>query len=295
MQKEVPVYDICKLSQPGTAQDGLIAERLGDYLQRHPASLHLPHGHSFYHMVLFTQGGGTHSIDFRSFKVKPFEIYFMAPGQVHSWHFTGKVDGYIINFSSDFFAGFLLQPDYLERFSFFNGTSADSVYGLKAPQRDKVTALLAEIVQLTENKETGNTDMIRTLLLQVFFVTETGVKKTAANNIPAHTLTVLKNFRRLINQHYKTMRLPKEYAELLYITPNHLNALCRELVDKTAGDMIRDRVLLEAKRLLTNAGMNIAEIAYSLNFKDNSYFARFFKKYEGVTPEDFRKQFTAHQ
>jgi AraC-like DNA-binding protein len=111
------------------------------------------------------------------------------------------------------------------------------------------------------------------------------------DNLPNHTSTLLKSFQQLINQYYRTMRLPKEYAELLYITPNHLNALCRELLGKTAGDVIRERVLLEAKRLLTNAGMNILEIAYELNFKDNSYFTRFFKNYEGITPEEFRKKF----
>jgi AraC-like DNA-binding protein len=104
-------------------------------------------------------------------------------------------------------------------------------------------------------------------------------------------MVLFRNFQKLINQQYRTLRLPKEYAELLYITPNHLNALCREMVGKTAGDLIRDRVLLEAKRLLTNADMSITEIAYDLNFEDNSYFNRFFKKQVGKTPDNFRKTF----
>jgi AraC-like DNA-binding protein len=101
---------------------------------------------------------------------------------------------------------------------------------------------------------------------------------------------VLVQLRRLIDQHYKTLRLPGEYARLLHITPNHLNALCQELVGRPAGAVIRDRVLLEAKRLLTNADMTAQEIAYELNFQDNSYFSRFFKKYTGETPEGFRRE-----
>jgi len=77
----------------------------------------------------------------------------------------------------------------------------------------------------------------------------------------------------------------------LYITPNHLNALCQDMLGKTAGDLIRDRILLESKRLLTNADMTITEIAYNLNFKDNSYFNRFFKKEVGSTPDEFRTSF----
>ena len=83
--------------------------------------------------------------------------------------------------------------------------------------------------------------------------------------------------------------MPKQYAELLYITPNHLNALCNDFLGVSAGTLIRDRVILEAKRLLINLDLMVAEIADRLNFSDQSYFIKFFKKYEGITPEKFRK------
>jgi AraC-like DNA-binding protein len=56
----------------------------------------------------------------------------------------------------------------------------------------------------------------------------------------------------------------------------------------SAGDLIRERVLLEAKRLLANSDLMISQIAETLNFEDNAYFTRFFKKYLGTTPEGFR-------
>ena len=91
-------------------------------------------------------------------------------------------------------------------------------------------------------------------------------------------------------QHYIDVKLPKDYAELLYITPNHLNAVCKDVLGLSAGEVIRNRTLLEAKRLLTNPRLNISEIAFNLNFSDNSYFTKFFKKIEGITPEEFRKR-----
>src|SRR3982751_2927759 len=69
----------------------------------------------------------------------------------------------------------------------------------------------------------------------------------------------------------------------------HLNSLCRDLLGISAGEVIRERIVLEAKRLLVNGGLSITEIAYRLNFQDNSYFTKFFKKYAGATPEDFRR------
>ena len=69
-----------------------------------------------------------------------------------------------------------------------------------------------------------------------------------------------------------------------------LNGFCKKSVGKTSSQLILDRVLLEAKRLLTHADLNISQIAYELEFDDASYFSRLFKKKVGVTPEQFRKQ-----
>lgn len=102
--------------------------------------------------------------------------------------------------------------------------------------------------------------------------------------------TLLKNFTALIEKRYTDMRLPKDYADLLYITPNHLNALSKTYFGIPAGEVIRNRVLLEAKRLLVLHNYSITEIAYALNFNDNSYFTKFFKKMEGITPEEFRNK-----
>jgi AraC family transcriptional activator of pobA len=292
MSKEkIPVYDICSLSKDKQLkQNDLLVERFGAYLNRHEHSLHHSHRHSFFHLVLFTKGSGTHTIDFNQFKVQPYEIYFMIPGQVHSWHFQGEVDGYIINFSDSLFRSFLLNPNYLERFPFFSGISEESVCLLPIEVHGKVTQLLEEIVAQTSNSSDGGIDMIRLLLMQLFLVVENSCNVKNKKSAIQQKQVLLRNFRRLIDQHYLSIKLPKEYADLLYVTPNHLNALCQDLLGKTAGELIRDRILLEAKRLLTNANMTVTEIAYNLNFQDNSYFNRFFKKYVGVTPDEFRKQ-----
>jgi AraC-like DNA-binding protein len=100
----------------------------------------------------------------------------------------------------------------------------------------------------------------------------------------------LKTFQKLIEKHFTELKLPMEYANLLYITPNHLNALCKEHLGIQAGEVIRNRIILEAKRQLINQQISITEISYSLNFKDNSYFSKFFKKQVGMTPEEFRKR-----
>lgn len=293
MSKEkIPVFDICSLTKNRYEQSDIMAERFDAYLKRHSQNLHHSHRHSFYHLVLFTKGAGTHTIDFNRFKVKPFEIYFMVPGQVHSWHFEGEINGYIVNFSDTLFKSFLLNPNYLERFHFFSGISEDSVCYLPAASQDKIMQLFEDILSQNGYEINGETDMMRLLLMQLFILVDNSCRTNSKTNAPQQKQVLLKNFRRLIDQHYLSLKLPKQYADLLYVTPNHLNALCQDLLGKTAGELIRDRVLLEAKRLLTNADMTITEIAFSLNFQDNSYFNRFFKKNVGATPDEFRKQLT---
>jgi AraC-like DNA-binding protein len=155
----------------------------------------------------------------------------------------------------------------------------------------QITGLFEAMLQEIAVGKEQNIDMLRLKLLELFITVSRCCVDPKGKNVPPQKLMVLRNFQSLIDKHFLTLKLPKQYADLLYITPNHLNALCHDLLGKTAGDLIRERVLLEAKRLLTNADMTVSEIAYDLNFQDNSYFNRFFKKNVGVTPDEFRKAF----
>jgi AraC family transcriptional activator of pobA len=291
MKKAFPVYDICALSDH--QHEDLLVSRFAPYLQKHQ-NLSLPHKHTFYHVVMFTEGGGTHAIDFKSFDVLPNQVYFMAPGQVHRWNFEGPVDGYIINFSASFFQSFLLRPDYLESFPFFTGNIDDEVVNIDEGAAPAILNIFEQL--MNESAITGklNLDMMRALLLQLFIL----VARQSPNNkqitAPNYNYTLLQSFRKLVDQNFTNIKLPKDYAALLYITPNHLNALCNDMLGLSAGELIRNRVILEAKRLLVNLELNINEIAGKLNFTDNSYFTKFFKKYTTLTPDEFRRNTLSH-
>ncbi len=292
VKNTIPVYDICSLNGEGQGFD-LIAEPFAAYLKVHP-NLHTPHRHSFYHLVLFTKGKGYHTIDFEQFNVRKGLIYFMIPGQVHSWSFEGEIDGYVINFSEELFRSFLSNTSYLEQFPFFRGIASESVCQLNGSTYADACKLFETIIKEAGSKEVNATDIIRTCLVQLFISVQRTTHTTTAIQVPQQNQLILSNFRRLTDTYFAEKRLPKEYAAMLYITPNHLNALCKDLVGKPAGELIRDRVLLEAKRLLINVDKSIADIGYQLNFSDNSHFTKFFKKYTNVTPEEFRKNFTGN-
>jgi len=286
----IPVYDICALQKEAQRRKDdhdILVESFEPYLKRHP-NLAVPHRHSFYHIVLFTAGSGRHTIDFEQFTVRPGQIYFMIPGQVHSWQFRGRMEGYIINFSGAFLDAFLRQESYAEQFPFLEGVAAQSVIQLSKAGASEATLLMQRMLREEQEQQAFFRDQIRSCLISLFILAQRSQGTSAPGPSKGRHLT-LQQFRKLVEQHYTTMRLPKDYAAQLYITPNHLNALCRELLGKPAGEVIRDRVLLEAKRLLVNAELSISEIAWQLRFADNSYFTKFFRKLTGITPEAFRK------
>lgn len=283
----IPVYDICSLASVRQLQEEIIAEGFARYLSRHSPDLHFAHRHSFFHLVYFTKGGGTHTIDFETFAVTSGQIYFMVPGQVHTWNFEGEVDGYIINFSEQVMHSFLREGRSLSQFPFFSGMAGDGVVQLTAA-RARVEAILKAIISETGSAELYSKELVAIDLMALFIYVARDVMPGKTRPDIRQNQLILQQFKKLVEQHFNHMRLPKDYAAMLYITPNHLNALCHDVLGKPAGEMIRDRVLLEAKRLLVSSGLGVAEIAYQLDFKDNSYFTKFFKKYASVTPEEFR-------
>lgn len=286
MHGSFPRLDIGPLSE--YREDHMMIARFSEYRHEHQ-SLVFPHRHSFYHLVLFTEGKGRHTIDFHHFAAEPYQIYFMIPGQVHSWDFEGEMEGYVVNFSESFFKSFLLQPEYLDSFSFFDQDSSKNVLTVSPDIRERICGLFEELLAQNRQLTMWREDLVRVLLLQIFLLIEQSDSVDRKKSADKGKNATVRNFIRLIDKHYDRIRLPGQYAEMLNVTPNHLNALCKEHLGLQAGELIRNRIVLEAKRLLINLDLTVAEIAYRLNFNDNSYFTKFFRKETGMTPEDFRK------
>jgi AraC family transcriptional regulator, transcriptional activator of pobA len=289
MSKEVlPVLNICSLQDKSSRAESFMADELEHYLSIHN-HLHIPHKHSFYHLIYFTKGAGSNSIDFVNFPVTPGQIYFMVPGQVHSCWFEGEPEGFVVNFIESYIQALVTNPRYLQQFTFFSGIANEQAIAIPEEGRQQIIEIFETIVSEGKSDQEQKDDMIRTALIQLFIQVSryTGKNEKNTNN---YNSTLLRNFQKLIDQHYKEKKLTKDYAAMLYVTPNHLNALSKDVTGRPAGELIRDRILLEAKILLVNAEMNVSQIATELDFSDNSYFSKFFKKYTGLTPEAFRKQ-----
>lgn len=287
METKIPVFDNCSIS--GSGQNNFLAMDLEQYIHQH-ADMVFPHRHSFYHLVLFTGGKGNFTIDFTNFTIEPFLVYLMSPGQVHTWDFDNIPQGFVINFANDYFQSLLLNPDYIGQFGFFNGNAADNVLEVMPHKQDRVVKLLSELVAESSNYLHTNEDLSKLMLLQFFHLLD----KQSGNpsNVESFNAgqALLDRFKNLVEQHFKTEKFPSFYADQLSISSNHLNNICKMHLGRQAGEFVRERIVLEAKRLLVNPAISISSLSSELNFSDNSYFTKFFKKQVGMTPENFRKE-----
>ena len=289
-KQQFPTFDICNLNTPKNINELLSVDRFRGYVESNP-HLQQVHNHNYYHLVYFTEGSGEHLIDFEKFPVKTGMMYFMKPGQVHQWYFKEKYDGFVVNFSSSFFDWIGINSSLLQKFSFLQSIKiTDHVIELNKELQAIISPLFEDIINENLLNDQFTNLKIGSQLLELFILIERNYFADS-NAVNDYKSVLLNNFQTLIDQHFKVKKLPKDYAEMLYITPNHLNALCKDLGGISAGELIRSRVVLEAKRLLVNKELSVSEIAYELNFQDASYFVKFFKKYTNFTPEQFRKQY----
>lgn len=251
------------------------------------------HSHDFFLCVLFMAGGGTHEIDFNSYRIGPGKVFFLKPGQTHHWKFETKPEGYIFFHSQAFYEMHFLGHT-LTSFPFFYSYQNPPVVDLLAEElasvQDRFGEALSEYQGHGLLREMKLANLINAIYIELARAYTAHVD---LEMIPSSKYThLLEQLETLIDHHFHHQKFPKFYAEKLNVTPKHLNRVARSTLDKTTSELIAERIVLEAKRLLVHSQDQLAQIAYTLEFSDYAYFSRFFKTKTGMTPMAFRKQYT---
>ena len=140
-----------------------------------------------------------------------------------------------------------------------------------------------------EYSENAFTDLniVQSYLITLFYEMNKNAVKTAKGISAAAVITA--KFKELIHDHIKSQHQVNYYSSLLSVTPNHLNKCVKTVTGKSAVKWIDENILLEAKYLLFQTTLSVGEIATQVGFEDQSYFSRFFKKAEGISPIRYRK------
>lgn len=252
--------------------------------------LNIPHRHNYFMILLNEKNFGSQLIDFKECIIEPLSVTCLHYGQIHQWLDYDKIDGYILVFEDDFFA--LRYQNYqLSEFSFLTYRHKQPYVKVSKEKFDQWKTIALWMLQEYNNQQKDFEKSLRSLLNLLLIDLNRLFEPSSKNSEMKQSLQLIHHFEALIDKYYKEKHFVKEYASLMYIRPNYLNAVCNDVASISAGDLIRNRILLEAKRLLVHEQKTVAEIAYELGFEDNSYFGRFFKKYENITPDGFKKKY----
>lgn len=252
----------------------------------------VPHCHDFFEIVWLPRGRGEVRSDLRAFPVEPRTLFFVAPGQVHAWRFTEPPEGEIVSFTRDFFRVNAENPGLFGRLPFLQAGAAEPILRLDAEAGARMDDLFRELRAAASDPAPGRDDLVRAYLTVILTHIRRawqqrpggGAPEVRTNDVLAcrFLLSLEENFPRVLSVH--------DYAEILQVSRSHLNEELRRHSGRSASEIIHDRLLLEAQRLLVHSTLTIAEIGYRLQFDDPSYFGRFFRKCSGCTPGEYRQK-----
>lgn len=285
-RRTIPVFDLSEYRQPASSLSGFSIDTLEGSMARNPHRLR-PHYHHFF-QVFLALGTGDMMHDFIDYKIAGTTLIFMSPGHVHSVEPSPTLSGSFVSFSQEFFDNNAPPPSKLLDFPFFFSADTPPVLSLSGKESARCKTLFAEMQREYRAGLPGAPDVLRAYLQILFTRTLRLYLQTHQPRDPSRPAQLVRQFRVAVESRFRELDSLSGYAALLKVTPNHLNDTVREQTGQAAGELIRERQLLEAKRLLLHSDLSISEIGYQLNFNDPSYFSRFFRRYTGQTPAAFR-------
>jgi AraC-like DNA-binding protein len=278
--------NVCNIDMFGGEKSNFWMGDLRGVLEKYP-TLEYPNRHNFYSILFIEEGQGQVEIDNRTIRIESSKVVVVKPRSICKIDINQDAKGKMVCFTKDFFS-LRYNNNILDQFSFLKRDANEFIRLTKDDLAHwKILLNLFEGEYILQKKETKN--ILRSYLNILLFELDryyVPVVFTKSTNVKVEKIHV---FEELIEQHFQTKKFPSDYAEMMNITANYLNKICKEETGQTSGDLIRKRIMVEAKRLLHYTNDAINEIADKLGFENTSYFITFFKKEAEFTPEYFRK------
>lgn len=250
----------------------------------------------YYKISLITKGGGILTLGHRTYVIKAPAMIFINPLERKTWQPEGEQDGYYCIFTEHLFETQRRYRDELLHYPLFQ-TGANPVLTLTEEQGASLLQLFERLVKENKDCDAYRLEAI-TIYMQLLLLESKriGVHET----VPQRTLTTAqllaerftdtleKQFPVTSEQEQIQLKTASDFAQVLNVHPNHLNATIKSVTGRTTSEHIRQRILLEARLLLMHTDWPIAIIAHCLGFEEPASFSHFFKSQTGHTPHTFR-------
>ncbi len=287
----LPLFHLYGDPPDDSAFDFIHIETIASRSAVHDWTIRAHRHRNLFQLLLIERGGG--EMGFETSLV-PFSApaAILVPATVaHGFRFTPRVtDGWVMSFTEDLADA--IGENSGEALARLRAVAAYPLLPLvNSAEARRLSALCVELNEEASLAREGYRIAMRAQLaliaIEVLRLAASRNRSGAVTLVPADAL--VDELRRLIDANFRKERLIIFYAKTLAMTADRLNDHVKRATGVTAGHLIRQRVLTEAKRQLVFTNQPINEIAYDLTFSDPSHFTRFFRKQTGSTPQAFRE------
>ncbi|WP_326993997.1 helix-turn-helix domain-containing protein [Chitinophaga sp. 212800010-3] len=247
--------------------------------------MNVPHRHNGYSVDILIKGTIRQSIDFKEYHIQAPALMLLEPDQVHQHVMSEDAELINIYFTDDF-----LVPEMQGVVSCWRCVFSSGMIPLSEEELEEVLGY-ADLIRKEYHGNKLRKDAIIRNLLNAFVIACGRISEPSGNwmNGESSQYNMVRQFKMLVDQHFHQKPQVSDYAEMLYVSPGHLNDTVKALLGKNAKYIIDEKRIMEAKRLLYWGEHSIKQIAAQLNFEDDAYFNRFFKKHSGYTPASFQR------
>jgi AraC family transcriptional activator of pobA len=250
----------------------------------------------YYKITLVMAGNGCLTLGAKQYVINSPALIFTNPTETKIWETDTPQEGYNCLFTQQLFEKHRHYREEVMRHPLFQ-VGAEAVLPLTAAQANILQSIFQQLMREYNDtaayREEAILIYLQLLLLEGkrigMQVSEAHIPLNAGQMLAQRFTDMLeKQFPIETPQQQLTIRAAREYAQLLNVHPNHLNATVKQVTGRTLSEHIRHRVLLEAKLLLLHTDWPIAAIAWSLGFEEPGNFTHFFKSQTGQSPHLFR-------
>lgn len=247
-----------------------------------------------YIKILYLPAGYDLTVDFKHYQTQKASLFFINSNQHLHLEQVGTKAGHLIYYNRDFYCIQIHDTEVACDGLLFNNIYEMPLVELSAIEDLAVEHIFTQIQDEFQQKESSQEEMIRTYLKQLIIRATRIWKKQhlgSINESPAQDLEFFRNFSRLVEIHFREKHSVADYADLLGIAPKTLNHRLKRLNVAQPNEIIKDRIMLEAKRLLAHTILSAKEIAFYLGYDDPAYFNRLFSIKTGDTTSNFKKKY----
>ena len=245
-----------------------------------------PHRHDGYTIDILLKGSVTQYIDFEKHTIQAPALIMLEPDQIHQHDRSADAEVLAMYFTRDF-----LITETLGVLSCWQCIFKDSILHLEDHQLQELLSFARILLHEYRGDRPRKEPIIRNVLSAFIIACGRIARPDRAEYRTEHyggnSLGV--QFKVLVDVHFRDKVQVSEYAEMLHVTPGHLNDTVKNTIGRSAKQVIDAKRIMEAKRLLFWQKHSVKQIAGELNFDDDAYFSRFFKKHTGQTPALFQK------